>query len=221
MQLTQQYEGRRWARQGPPPDDPSTLTGAAAAPPAPAPQAPPAAQAPPHAAGQPRAGTAAPAAPAAPAPIVDLLGDAGSEAPSAAAAPAPQAVRPAAQPASSGAGSGLFDLDWAEPQTVKRSPAQTDTGAAPRAKGKEEILSLFSTPWSGASSAGGTGQATTASSEPPASSFDGLGLGSQSSAQQPPTVDVFHTQDVWGSGTGGAAKSQSKDAFSDLWGDFQ
>ncbi|RSH81406.1 mannosyl-oligosaccharide alpha-1,2-mannosidase [Saitozyma podzolica] len=159
--IRSKYESRRWAMEGPPPSDPSTLEGGAGqAPhvehstrPTPTSTAPAAAPA-----AQPRAHpllsrtTAAKPAPAATSTsIIDLMGGdeppalapAVTTAPPSTAVPTaavPQATAAAAPPAPTAAptaGSNIFDLDFRAPTPSTSSKPQT---------AKADIMSLFSTP---------------------------------------------------------------------------
>ncbi|CDU25788.1 related to AGE2-ADP-ribosylation factor and GTPase activating protein effector [Sporisorium scitamineum] len=143
--IRSKYESRRWAKDGPPPTDPSVLDGA---------------QDVPAASASTSTGAAAPAPTAArvvqnkPAPAIDLLDDpspAPATAPAAkttasATKPAPAEPAPAPKPATAaGGGGGIFDLDWHEPSTSTNasSSATSPTTTSSGAKGKNDIMSLF------------------------------------------------------------------------------
>ncbi|EPQ29405.1 uncharacterized protein PFL1_03160 [Pseudozyma flocculosa PF-1] len=152
--IRSKYESRRWAKDGPPPSDPSTLDpdSAPAAAPPPAPAA--------ASSRQPAAGPA----PARSNPI-DLLSEATPDPPavsggksnllddvpnatssrSGAQPAAKQAAPPAAAPKASGGGGGIFDLDWHEPAgaTSATSPSSPGVGAGGAPRAKNDIMSLF------------------------------------------------------------------------------
>ncbi|CBQ72456.1 conserved hypothetical protein [Sporisorium reilianum SRZ2] len=133
--IRSKYESRRWAKDGPPPSDPSVLDGVQDA-------APAAATA--------STATTAPAkvAPTKPAPAIDLLDD-----PTPAPAPAAAKTAPAAKPAPAdpapappkpSGGGGIFDLDWHDPSSsATTSASATSPTTSTGAKGKNDIMSLF------------------------------------------------------------------------------
>ncbi|WFD44805.1 ARF GAP with effector function(s) [Malassezia psittaci] len=136
--------------------------------------------------------------------------------------------------ASTTRGGGLFDLDWDEnPQQISAKPGIKSS------KGKEDILSLFSsssmstasvptmhapptpatqeTTISFPTSFSSPSATSTRESSAPPTSFT-------SAARANPTSDIFNTQDVWGmpqaSSTAPRASQPKDDAFADIWGDF-
>lgn len=195
-----QYESRRWALPGPPPANPSVLTGAA---PIPA-VAPVAATAPKAAAPPPKSN-----------PLLDFLSDDPSPAPAPRAAPvaAPttETVAPtqAAQPSAPTArGGGLFDLDWDE-NPVRAAPVPTSKPG----KGKEDILSLFSAPPPPKQSDSLFSNPSPSAPEPSFGSFATPSRG---------TADMLNTQDVWGApASSQPPKPSADDAFADIWGEFK
>lgn len=222
-----QYESRRWALKGPLPEDPSVLEGgggAAASVVATTPQPTPPAQAARHNDA-----------------LADLLGDDFGPPATApvAAPPASQARAAPAAPAApaSARGGGLFDLDWDEPAPVQ--PIQN--GSRTPGIRKDDIMSLFSAPPpapSGLFDSFATAQPE-AQAQPPSATVETLFGPSQTKAPSNPladshslgtsaapqpnialgtSTDVFHTQDVWGSGP---AKAPANDAFADIWGEFK
>ncbi|GAC94961.1 potential Arf GTPase-activating protein [Pseudozyma hubeiensis SY62] len=248
--IRSKYESRRWAKDGPPPSDPSVLDGGAEAPAATA-----------------SGSTGAATAKATPsvaakkaAPAIDLLDDASpapAPAPAASAtkqppAPATTAAPPKTTPAGGGGGGGgIFDLDWHEP-----SPSSTTTTTS---KGKNDIMSLFAsskpTPapapstandtfgdFSSFTSPTSTTAAAAAATSNLTSSFGGLDLSAApkstapafgassnpwSTGTNPPAPSntaggLFDTHDVWGSSGANTTSSKPKDdAFADIWGDFK
>ncbi|SAM81640.1 related to AGE2-ADP-ribosylation factor and GTPase activating protein effector [Ustilago bromivora] len=138
--IRSKYESRRWAMEGPPPKDPSTLDGegsSASTAPTTTKQAAPA------------------AAPVKKAPTaIDLLDDPSSARPPASAsatkqaptAAAPTVSAPAAKTSNGGGGGGgIFDLDWHGPSpSSTNATSPTTSTALSGAKGKNDIMSLFS-----------------------------------------------------------------------------
>ncbi|PKI82310.1 ARF GAP with effector function(s) [Malassezia vespertilionis] len=199
--IRSKYEARRWAIQGPPPQDPSALLGSAGA------------------------GTLdaeAAAAPKSVAPtksdaLLDLLGDA-APAPTPAASRAPPAVsntsalapKPAANAPPTRAG-GLFDLDWDDSAGSAAHATQTQTSVRSTlgSKGKQDILSLFSAPRPAATPSAFSQEAA------PMGHFGAPALESAS-----PHMDITGTQDIWGAPKPAGATPASNDAFADIWGDF-
>ncbi|KAJ9476315.1 putative ADP-ribosylation factor GTPase-activating protein effector protein 2 (putative) [Pseudozyma hubeiensis] len=249
--IRSKYESRRWAKDGPPPSDPSVLDGGAEVPAATT------------ASGSSGAATAK-ATPSVAvkkaAPAFDLLDDA-SPAPTPAAtasatkqppAPATTAAPPKTTSAAGGGG-GIFDLDWHEP-----SPSSTTTTTSPSttSKGKNDIMSLFATkptPTYTTTAAGnndtfGDFSSFTSPTSPAAtsnltSSFGGLDLSAAAPKSTAPSAfgtssnpwstgsaptpssgagGLFDTHDVWGSSGAPATTNKPKDdAFADIWGDFK
>lgn len=232
--IRSKYESRRWAKDGPPPADPSVLDGADTAP-------TPAAVA--------TSSTMESAPKKAPAKVNLFDDDEPAPTPAAAPAPAAKVQAPAAAPAPAAkpaAGGGIFDLDWHEP-----SPTTT-TSPSTGAKGKNDIMSLFasSKPPAPPAPASGFGDFTTPSSGVSGlqSSFGGLDLSSPPTQAKPTTTTaayggtasnpwssgapsgaaaggaggLFDTHDVWGSGGASTTAAKPKDdAFADIWGDFK
>ena len=202
--IRSKYESRRWALPTPLPEDPSVLTGEAPAAPAAAPAAPAARAAKPAAASN---------------PLLDFLSDGPSVPPTApAAAPAAPAVTPAAPAAAPAAaapparGAGIFDLEW------DASPAPAPAQAPKASKGKQDILSLFSSPPPTAPASDSLFGAPAAAD--PSPSFGAF------AAPAPPrsgASDMINTQDVWGAPSASAAPKQApaSDAFADIWGEFK
>ncbi|PWY99856.1 ArfGap-domain-containing protein [Testicularia cyperi] len=154
--IRSKYESRRWAKDGPPPSDPSVLDGASPAPAA-ATTASVASASSAAASSRPAAAPAAAPPKKAAVPAFDLLDD---PAPAPVAAPAPSttssavgaasaaANKPAQAPAQTskaagGAGGGIFDLDWHEPASSSSATSPTSPGLSGAAKGKNDIMSLF------------------------------------------------------------------------------
>ncbi|TRM62986.1 hypothetical protein BD626DRAFT_497202 [Schizophyllum amplum] len=139
--IRSKYESRRWAMDGPLPDDPSVYDGNAPAAAAPPPAAsPPPAAAP--AAATHRTSASIPRVPIARQPQAhQLLSAAHTNTPRAAATPLPVAAAAPAQPKPA---DDLFSLDFHSPSPAQ-SPSPTETAAqAPRKDVKQDILSLFS-----------------------------------------------------------------------------
>lgn len=192
--IRSKYESRRWAMQGPPPEDPSVLTGEAVdTASAQTPSAP--------------AGAAA-TAPVRAQPKPSALLDFFSDTPASTAPPSAAAVTPAtSRPAASSTG-GLFDLDWDAGATASATPALK------AGKGKQDILSLFSTP--APAPPKDTPLRTTAETSDPFAAFSTPAPGRTS------VPDMVDTQDVWGApATSKVPPPPANDAFADIWGDFQ
>lgn len=242
--IRSKYESRRWAKDGPPPADPSVLDGGESAPAAPA-------------AAVAAVGTSTVEVPKKAAPKVNLFDD-DEPAPTPAPAPAPAAAAKVQAPpaeAPKPAGGGIFDLDWHDP-----SPTTTTTTTSPTtgAKGKNDIMSLFATSSKPAAPSGGGGFGDFSTPAPASSvsglqsSFGGLDLSSSSAAVAKSTSTpayggaasnpwstgtsttsaaggaggLFDTHDVWGSGgtsttTSATTAKPKDDAFADIWGDFK
>ncbi|KAN0064664.1 ARF GAP with effector function(s) [Thecaphora frezii] len=239
--IRSKYESRRWAKDGPPPQDPATLDPESA--PAAAPK-PPAAEPvrQPAAASRSTAvdllSEASPAPPVASTGRASLLDDppvAKSSKPVVVTAASAQQAAALAAPKASGGGGGIFDLDWHDPAgaTSPTSPNATGAGGAPKAK--NDIMSLFAAKPAAASPAvgGSSGFGDFGSFASPASpvatstagnaassgfgglnsSFGGLDLNASSAAAASPWAQAAPSANV-ASSTGGNGLFDTQD----VWG---
>ncbi|KAG9119030.1 hypothetical protein FRC07_006166 [Ceratobasidium sp. 392] len=188
--IRSKYESRRWAMEGPPPSDPSTLGGGSAAVPAPAPQP------------EPVASPTLPTPQAASRPAqhnllsTSLASRTAQPAAAQVAQPQAQVAAPAA-PAPAAPQNDLFSLDFHAPTP----PAQPQ---APK-NAKSDILSLYSSSNTAGSNAfGGFGQQPAqAPGMPQTTSMAGTtGTG------------------MWGVQSGWAPPAQAQPVANDIWGSF-
>ncbi|KDN41421.1 ArfGap-domain-containing protein [Tilletiaria anomala UBC 951] len=234
--IRSKYDSRRWAKEGPLPNDPSVLDGPGATPSAPVPTA---------------SSSTSRSAAAAPPPkvsAIDLLGGDPSPAPASTSTskvasnaqlnnflddgppPAskvrslanvsptpPSALHSSAPRKASGGGGGLFDLDWNDPIPAATSPTSPGTGvASTTANIKADILSLFSAPRAAQSTAAVSPSTArnningTFGGLTP--SFGRLDLGSSTTAPPPPAG-----ADPWAAVPAGQQSNGSHDS---IWGDM-
>lgn len=243
--IRSKYESRRWAMDGPPPSDPSTLEGGATEVEAAAPSVIPApstssGQRPTHAASSSTASTRSQTISRQPQPHQLLsTGIAGrathaistaQQAQAAAATPA-AASTPAPAPAAPPVTNDLFSLDF-------HSPTPPATQPAPKKDVKQDILSLFSTQTQQAAPAaafgqfGGAvaapppeqnvwGQFNPASAAPPQATSmmggAGTGMWGASSGWNAPTVPA--QPNVWGGGASQPVQQPQLNLFNttDVW----
>lgn len=232
--IRSKYETRRWALEGPPPSDPSSLDSQSA--PAPSTQPTQRSQ-PPVVSSVTTSASRSSLTTRQPQPHQLLSASVANRAQQVVSQPAPQAQQPSQPQPAAGPSDELFSLDFHAPSST---PSNTDTAPAPKKDVKQDILSLFSAPAAPApSNFGQFAQAQTAWSafeaQPaqqtaqPTSMMGttGVGMWGVSSGWTAPPVapaqpnlwanpavqpvaqqqqSLFTTSDVWGS-SGGAAAS--------------
>ncbi|OCH94214.1 ArfGap-domain-containing protein [Obba rivulosa] len=201
--IRSKYESRRWALEGPPPADPSTLeSDAPAAAPESAPR--PAQPATPPASSTPRSSVTISRQPQPHRLLSTSVANRAQQQQQAAApaVPAPQAPTSPPTPSQPTAVDDLFSLDF-HPPTASPTPPP----GAPKADVKQNIMSLFSTPAQTAPAQGGLGQFAQAQPSP---------WGAPAQQQQPTSMMGNAGVGMWGASSGWSAP-QAAPAQTSVW----
>ncbi|EMD41505.1 hypothetical protein CERSUDRAFT_110062 [Gelatoporia subvermispora B] len=207
--IRSKYESRRWAIEGPPPADPSTLESDA---PAAAPESAPSQAAPPKPAtppvsSTPRSSVTINRQPQPHQLLSTTVANRAHQQQQAAAlvAPTPQAPAAAPAPAKPTAADDLFALDFHPPASTPTPPA-----TAPKKDVKQDILSLFSTP--APAPAVGFGQFAQAQAQPAAWSQPAAAVPQQQATSMIGGAGVG----MWGASSGWSAP-QAAPAQTSVW----